>query len=80
MSKAMRKLGDYFLVGCVIVGVAMGGIYAKCPDEDAKLPPVADLIGAVVLWPMLVTAAVFAAIESTPEQRARGYVCKGGAK
>jgi len=49
-----NSIGWYWLVGCVVIGVAFGANVRECPKDDY---PAADLLIKVIIWPVIVTAS-----------------------
>ena len=50
----MSKLIVYWVIGCIVVGPAMGARMNDCPNADISWQ---DMAAAVAIWPAVVAAA-----------------------
>lgn len=50
----MRLLLGYWVFGCLLFGLAVGGLYEKCPNDPG--PTVTDAVAFAATWPLVITA------------------------
>lgn len=52
----MKGLAIYWLIGCILIGSAIGTHASRCPSDTT--PPLANLVAGIAIWPALLIAAI----------------------
>lgn len=52
----MKALVIYWLIGCVVIGGAIGVHAARCPSDAT--PPLSNILAGVTIWPALLISAI----------------------
>lgn len=52
----MSTIFGYWIAGCILIGVIIGGMHSKCPRDEIKT---LDVVGSVAVWPAIVVGAAF---------------------
>jgi hypothetical protein len=51
----MRAVLVYWIIGCVLIGLAYGQMITECPKDKM---PTSDMVGAISIWPAFFAAAI----------------------
>jgi hypothetical protein len=49
----------YWIIGCFLVGGAMGKQYKECPNDPPILPDTVRIVAAVAIWPAIAYAGTY---------------------
>lgn len=52
----MKEFGAYWIVGCVLVGLAAGSRENRCPQD--KYPEIHELAASAAVWPAFIAWAL----------------------